>query len=96
MSEEKKKGWLKCFNTVFQDDNSWNEKTIVGFMSFAVMVAIAGVDLGTGIGGKVLEIKMEIYYSFVGIVLGSFGIDGAQKIFEGKKDDKSAESDSIS
>ena len=84
--EDKKKSWLKCFYTVFKDDNAWNEKTIVGFMAFAVMVIIAGVDVGTGVSGQVLEIKMEIYYSFVGIVLGAFGIDGAQRIFSGKKD----------
>ncbi len=94
MSEEKKKGWLKCFYTVFRDDNSWNEKTIVGFLSFAVMVIIAGVDVGTGVAGKVLEIKMEIYYSFVGVVLGSFGIDGARQIW-GKKDGQQAEGDII-
>ena len=77
---------LQCFYSIFKNDNSWNEKSIVGFMAFLVMVIIAGIDVGTGMFGKELEIKMEIYYSFVGIVLGAFGIDGIQKFAGSKKD----------
>ena len=80
---DKQTNW-QSFVSIFKDGNDWNEKTIIGFMAFLVMVLIAGVDVGTGLFGKVLEIKIEIYYSFVGIVLGAFGIDGVQK-FAGKK-----------
>jgi hypothetical protein len=38
---------LQKFVQIFKDDNDWNEKTIIGFMSFAVMVEIAIVDLVT-------------------------------------------------
>lgn len=79
-----KKSKLACFYSVFKEDNSWNEKTIVGFMSFAVMVLFAIADLITGYIGKDLVVQEFIYNSFLWIVLGSFGIDGIQK-FAGKK-----------
>ena len=52
------------FSEIFKDSNDWNEKTIIGFMSFAVMVIIAAVDVVTGISGQHLEIKDYIYNSF--------------------------------
>lgn len=74
----------KSFFSIFQDSNSWNEKSIVGFIAFAVMVLFAVVDLITGYFGKDLVIQEFIYNSFVWIVLGSFGIDGVQK-FAGER-----------
>jgi hypothetical protein len=79
---------MKNFYSIFKDNNDWNEKSIVGFLSFAVMVIFALGDLTTGYFGKDLVINDYIYNSFLWIVLGSFGIDGAQKIFGGKKTDK--------
>jgi uncharacterized membrane protein len=70
---------VKAFLNIFKDDNTWNEKTIIGFLSFAVMVVIAGVDVVTGLEGKSLEIKEYIYQSFVWITIGSFGIAGLEK-----------------
>ena len=69
---------------IFKDDNDYNEKSIIGFASFAVMTLFAVVDLGTGIVGKDLVINDMVYNSFVFITLGSFGIAGAEKIM-GKK-----------
>ena len=69
---------------IFKDDNDYNEKSILGFASFAVMTLFAVVDLGTGIVGKDLVINDMVYNSFVFITLGSFGIAGAEKIM-GKK-----------
>ena len=34
---------------IFKDDNDYNEKSIIGVASFAVMTLFAIVDLGTGI-----------------------------------------------
>lgn len=82
---------MRKFVTIFKDDNEWNEKSIVGFMSFAVMVIFALADLGTGYFGKDLVINDYIYNSFLWIVLGSFGIDGVQKTFGGKKSSSSEE-----
>ena len=69
---------------IFKDDNYYNEKSIIGFASFAVMTLFAVVDLGTGIVGKDLVINDMVYNSFVFITLGSFGIAGAEKVM-GKK-----------
>jgi hypothetical protein len=76
---------MKNFMTIFKDGNDWNEKSIIGFLAFAVMVMFAIADLATGYFGKDLVIQEFIYNSFVWVVLGSFGIDGVTK-FAGKKD----------
>jgi hypothetical protein len=73
-----------AFKDIFKDNNDYNEKNIVGFMSFAVMVLFALADIVTGFLGKDLVVQDFIYNSFVIITLGSFGIDGLQK-FAGKK-----------
>lgn len=77
--EEKESFW-----TIFKDDNKWNEKSIVGFMSFIVMIVAMTLDLVTGYYGKDLVINDYIFNAFVTITLGSFGIGGAEKVF-GKK-----------
>jgi hypothetical protein len=76
---------MKGFYSIFKDGNDWNEKSIVGFMSFAVMVMFAIADLVTGYFGRDLVIEDFIYNSFLWIVLGSFGIDGITKFAKKKK-----------
>tara|TARA_B100001093_G_C26836471_1_gene1018559 strand:+ start:762 stop:1007 length:246 start_codon:yes stop_codon:yes gene_type:complete len=73
-----------AFKDLFKDDNNINEKSVVGFLSFAVMVIFAVVDIVTGIYGKEIVIQDYIYNSFVIITLGAFGIAEVGKIF-GKK-----------
>ena len=70
---------MKKFVSIFKDDNSWNEKTIIGFLSFAVMVAVMLADVITGACGKDLPINEFTYNSFVIVTLGSFGIAGLEK-----------------
>jgi len=72
------------FASIFKDDNSWNEKTIIGFFSFAVMVLVMIADVVSGFMGKDLVINEFTYNSFVIITLGSFGIAGLEK-FANKK-----------
>ncbi len=67
------------FKQIFKDSNDYNEKTIIGFMSFAIMGIVAAVDLVTGIYGQHLEIKEYIYNSFLMLTIGSFGIAGLEK-----------------
>ena len=67
------------FKDIFKDDNTYNEKTIIGFMSFAIMVIFATTDIVTGIMGKELIISDSIFNSFVFVTLGSFGIAGLEK-----------------
>lgn len=71
-----------AFTNIFKDDNTYNEKTIVGFLSFTVMTIFAIVDIITGVWGKELIISDTIFNSFLIMTLGSFGIDGATKIFK--------------
>lgn len=70
---------MNKFAQIFKNDNSWNEKTIIGFLSFAVMVIVMVADVVTGAFGKDLPINEFIYNSFVILTLGSFGIAGLEK-----------------
>mgnify|MGYP000279727944 CR=1 FL=1 len=79
-----------AFTDIFKDKNEFNEKSIVGFASFAVMVIFAVADITTGFFGKDLVIQEFIYNSFLVITLGSFGIAEVGKIF-GKKENNSEE-----
>lgn len=66
-------GW-KSFTSIFKDDNIYNEKSIIGFFAFLIMVIIALVDLFTD-----LKVENFIYDAFVWVTLGSFGIDGVSR-----------------
>ena len=73
------------FSDIFKDSNEINEKNIVGFSSFAIMVIFALVDIFTGIFGKELILQEYIYNSFLFITLGSFGISEIGKVMSKKK-----------
>ncbi len=72
------------FKDIFKNDNVYNEKTIIGFLSFAVMVIVMVADVLTGAFGKDLPINEFTYNSFVFVTLGSFGIAGLEKFAERK------------
>ena len=74
-----KRNWM-AFKNLFDDDNNINEKSVVGFLAFAVMVIFAVADLVTGYIGKDLVINEFIYNSLVIITLGCFGIAAVEKI----------------
>lgn len=76
-----------AFKDIFKDSNDINEKNVVGFASFTIMVLFACADLVTGLMGKQLAISDTIFNSFVIITLGSFGIDGVTKIFSKPKEE---------
>ena len=65
---------------LFKDKNEINEKNIIGFASFILMVMFAITDLVTGFCGQVLVINNTIYNSFVFVTLGCFGISSFEKI----------------
>jgi hypothetical protein len=73
------KNKFMAFADIFKDSNEYNEKTIIGFMSFAVMVIVMIADVVTGWMGKDLLVNEFIYNSFVFVTLGSFGIAGLEK-----------------
>lgn len=70
---------MRKFAEIFKNDNEWNEKTIIGFLSFAVMVLVMLADVITGFFGVDLPINEFTYNSFVIVTLGSFGIAGIEK-----------------
>jgi hypothetical protein len=67
------------FFSIFKKSNDYNEKVIIGFLSFAVMVAAIVVDLVTGYMGKPLELNEYIFNAFMFITLGSFLPDVIEK-----------------
>lgn len=67
------------FAQIFRNENDYNEKTIIGFLSFAVMVLVMVADVTTGAMGKDLLINEFTYNSFVFVTLGSFSIAGIEK-----------------
>lgn len=73
------------FTDIFKDSNDINEKSVVGFIAFIIMIMFAITDLITGYFGKDLVISETIYNSFQLLVLGTFGISGVEKIFGNKK-----------
>jgi len=75
---------------IFKDSNDWNEKSIVGFIAFLIMVIVMIIDLVTGAVGSDLVINEFVYDSFVWVVLGCFGISGVEKFskYTEKKEDK--------
>jgi len=75
---------IMAFKNLFKDNNDINEKSIIGFISFLIMVIFAVTDLITGYLGKDLVINEFIYDSFTFITLGCFGIAGVEKIFSKK------------
>ena len=83
MLNKLKQKWMS-FRDIFKDSNDINEKTVVGFASFVIMVIFAIVDLVTGYFGKDLVINEFIYDSFLFITLGSFGIAELGNIFGNK------------
>ena len=78
-----KRKWM-AFKNLFKDNNDINEKSIVGFASFVIMVLFACADLITGYFGKDLVINEFIYDSFLFLTLGAFGIAEVGKVFGNK------------
>jgi hypothetical protein len=78
------------FNHLFDDNNSINEKSVVGFIAFFMLCVALIVDLVTGAYGNPLLINKFIFDGFMVIVLGSFGIASVDKWIN-KKNDKNEE-----
>jgi ABC-type uncharacterized transport system permease subunit len=82
---------MKFLREMFNDNNSINEKSVVGFIAFMMMVVSLLVDLITGWLGKELLINEFIFDGFMVIVLGSFGIGSVDKFINAKKRAKTEE-----
>ena len=81
----------KFFNNLFNDNNSINEKAVIGFMAFTMMCIFAIVDIVTGAMNKPLLINEFIFDSFKFITIACFGIASVDKFInltKGKKQDE--------
>jgi hypothetical protein len=76
------------FNNLFDDNNTINEKSVVGFGAFVMMVITLLVDIGTGIYGKEMPIHEFVFDGFLVITLGSFGIASVDKWVNNKNSKK--------
>ncbi len=70
------KNWLK---QLFDDSNTINEKSVVGFTAFLMMVVTLIADVITGVMGKNMPIHEFVFDGFMVIVLGAFGIASVDK-----------------
>jgi hypothetical protein len=70
---------MRFIKELFDDKNTINEKAVVGFIAFFMLVIALGVDLVTGYFGNPLVINEFIFDGFMVIVLGSFGIASVDK-----------------
>jgi hypothetical protein len=76
----------KFFSDLFKDTNDINEKSVVGFGAFIMLVITLFVDLITGLLGNELPIHEFVFDGFMVITLGSFGIASVDKFLnKGKK-----------
>ena len=69
----------KFLKDLFNDDNSINEKAVVGFIAFLMMVITLATDIVTGVMGREMPIQEFIFDGFMVIVIGSFGIASVDK-----------------
>ena len=82
---------MKFFRELFDDNNTINEKSVVGFIAFMMMVIALAVDLVTGYLGKELLINEFIFDGFLVITLGSFGIASIDKWVNNKNKNSAKE-----
>lgn len=81
----------KFFGQLFNDNNSINEKSFIGFCAFVMMIVFAVADIVTGTLGKELVIQEFVFNSFLYLTLGCFGIASVDKWIN-KNKEKEADS----
>jgi hypothetical protein len=75
----------KFFHDLFDDNNTINEKSVVGFIAFVMLCIAFLVDVVTGYFGKEFVINKLVFDGFMVMVLGSFGIASVDKWINKKK-----------
>ena len=81
----------KFFRDLFDDNNTINEKALVGFIAFFFLCVALIVDLVTGYVGTALVINEFIFDGFMVIILGAFGIASVDKWLNKKGNNKNEE-----
>ena len=82
------------FKSLFDDNNTINEKAVVGFIAFFMLVIALVVDLVTGYMGTALVINEFIFDGFMVIILGSFFNASVDK-WMNKKDKHEEDKDNV-
>lgn len=72
---------------LFNDENKINEKSLIGFLAFLVMVGFAAADVFTGYLGQDLVVNEFIFNAFLVLCLGAFGFGSVDKFINSKKED---------
>lgn len=73
------------FKNLFDDSNTINEKSVVGFTAFVMMVVTLIADIATGLVGREMPIHEFVFDGFMVIVLGAFGIASVDKFINKRK-----------
>jgi hypothetical protein len=71
---------------IFRDDNDINEKSVLGFLSFAILAGYGVIDIITGLDGKQFVIEPIILEVFAALTAGCFGISSFEKVQNRKTD----------
>lgn len=78
----------KFFQDLFNDSNSINEKAVIGFIAFIVMIVFAIADIVTGAMNKPLLVNEFIFDSFKILTIACFGIASVDKWINKTKDNE--------
>ena len=76
----------KFFSDLFDDNNTINEKAVIGFAAFIMMVIFAVADIVTGTMHKELVVNEFIYDSFKVLTIACFGIASIDKFINKKSE----------
>lgn len=67
------------FRNLFDDGNNINEKSVLGFLSFAIIIIFAFVYMISDLLGNPLKIEETLFNAFLYITIGSLGIGSFDK-----------------
>lgn len=81
----------KFFSRLFDDNNTINEKAVIGFLAFCMMCIFAIADIVTGTMNKPLVVNEFIYDSFKILTIACFGIASVDKFINKKKEEEGEE-----
>lgn len=70
---------MRFLKKIFDDENTLNEKAVIGFAAFLCLVLVLLTDVITSVLGMNFTFHEFIFNGFLIIVLGSFGIASVDK-----------------
>jgi hypothetical protein len=74
------------FSQLFDDNNTINEKAVIGFLAFCMMCVFAIADIITGTMNKPLVVNEFVFDSFKVLTIACFGIASVDKFINKKKE----------